>query len=65
MFDACRHFINWDFPRVWTETRPYANKYTTRLTAQSDGWYAIAPENCPENYGFNAIPLAVPQLARR
>lgn len=61
MFDACRRFINWDFPRVWTETRPYANKYTTRLTVRSDGWYAIAPENCPENYGFNAIPLAVPQ----
>ena len=29
MFDAYRHFINWDFPRVWKETRPYANKYTT------------------------------------
>lgn len=61
MFDACRHFINWDFPRVWKETRPYANKYTTKLTTQSDGWYEVAPENRPENYGFNAIPLAVPQ----
>lgn len=61
MFDACRHFINWDFPRVWKETRRYANKYATKLTPQADGWYEVAPENCPENYGFNAIPLAVPQ----
>ena len=61
MFDTYRHFINWDFPRVWKETRPYANKYTSQLIAQPNGWYGIAPENCPENYGFNAIPLLVPQ----
>ena len=61
MFDACRHLINWDFDRVWKNTRPYANKYTCKLTSQSDGWYQVATENCPENYGFNAIPLRVPE----
>ena len=61
MFDACRHLINWDFDRVWKNTRPYANQYTCKLTAQSDGWYQVAAENCPENYGFNAIPLRVPE----
>lgn len=65
MFDAYRHFINWDFPRVWKETRPYANKYTTSLTTLSDGWYGIAPANCPENYGFNAIPLALPEQGKK
>lgn len=60
MFDACRHFINWDFPRVWKETRPYANQYTCQLEAMDKSWYRIAPENCPENYGFNAIPLTIP-----
>ncbi len=60
MFDACRHFVNWDFPRVWKQTRPYANRYATSLTPPADGWYRIAPDNCPENYGFNAIPLALP-----
>lgn len=64
MFDACRHFIQWDFPRVWKEMRPYANQYTTRLNALPEGWYRIASENCPENYGFNAIPLALPQTNR-
>ena len=64
MFDAYRHFINWDFPRVWKETRPYANKYTTSLTTLPDGWYGIALDNCPENYGFNAIPLALPEQGK-
>ena len=31
MFDACRHFVNWDFKRVWKETRPYANQYTCKM----------------------------------
>lgn len=62
MFDACSHFINWDFKRVWKETRPYANRYTTHLEAAvQQGWYRVAKDNCPENYGFNAIPLSVPQ----
>lgn len=60
MFDACRHFINWDFERVWEATRPYANQYTCKMNPSDNGWYRIAPENCPENYGFNAIPLSVP-----
>lgn len=60
IFDACRHFINWDFPRVWKETRPYANQYTCKLNSMDDNWYQITPENCPENYGFNAIPLSIP-----
>lgn len=61
MFDAYRHFINWDFERVWEETRPYANRFLFELvnTGQKNE-YRITPENCPENYGFNAIQLEVP-----
>ena len=40
---------------VWKETRPYANQYTCKLNSMDDNWYQITPENCPENYGFNAI----------
>lgn len=61
MFDACRHFINWDFRRVWKETRPYACKNTCKLNLVGKGKYRAIPENCPENYGFNAIPLSVPE----
>lgn len=59
MFDACRHFVNWDFERVWRETRPYANQYTCRMTP-SKGLVPDCPENCPENYGFNAVPSPSP-----
>lgn len=64
MFDACRHFINWDFERVWKETRPYANRHTCRLIEEPSGWHKVAPENCPENYGYNAIPLVVPEAGK-
>lgn len=60
MFDACRHLVNMDFERVWKNTRAYANQYRTAMIPQKEGWYQVAPENCPENYGFNAIPLTVP-----
>ncbi len=29
------------------------------MDAQQKGWYKVADDNCPENYGFNAIPLSV------
>ncbi|WP_370459950.1 DUF6055 domain-containing protein [Bacteroides sp. 519] len=61
MFDAYRHLINFDFERVWKETRPYANQYTCELEETTPkGWYRVAASNCPENYGFNAIPLSIP-----
>lgn len=59
MFDGCRHFVNWDFERVWNESRPYANKNVTALTPLTDGWMRVAASNCPENYGFNAIPMPI------
>lgn len=62
MFDAYRHFINWDFDCVRAATRPYTNRYTTRLDAADiSSWYRVNVANCPENYGFNAIPLSIPK----
>lgn len=62
MFDACCHFVNFDFERVWDKTRPYANRYQTKLVpGKLKDWQYIAASNCPENYGFNAIPLEIPQ----
>ena len=33
---------------------------TTKINAGDDGWYQIAPEKCPQNYGYNAIKLKLP-----
>ncbi len=67
--DELWHFysrmINWDIDRVRENARKYANIWDTRLVDAGGGWKRVAPENCPENYGFNAIPLAVPAKGRK
>lgn len=60
MFDACRRFVTWDMPRIEKVAARYANQHTTTLNAADDGWYQIAAEKCPQNYGYNAIKLNVP-----
>lgn len=60
IFDAYRKFVTWDMDRIREVSAPYANQHYTSLNATTDGWYRIAPEKCPQNYGYNAIPLEVP-----
>ena len=64
MYDASSRIINLDFKRAWDETRPYANKFDTKLVEGEDGWMYVAPEQCPENYGFNAVALPVPEVGK-
>ncbi len=60
MFDAYRRFMTWDIPRIDEVARPYANQHHTKLDKLDNGWYQIAAEKCPENYGYNGIKLDVP-----
>ena len=59
LFEAYSKTINWDYERVWDATRNYTNQYATQFLADTNGWLKIDPSNCPENYGFNAIPLSI------
>lgn len=62
MFDASRRIVNLDFTHAFDVTRKHAGQMTTKLGApDAEGWRMITPENCPENYGFNAIPLNLPE----
>lgn len=62
MFDASRRIVNLDFTHAFDVTRKHAGEMTTKLGApDAEGWRMITPENCPENYGFNAIPLNLPE----
>lgn len=61
MFDATRRIINLDYKRAWKETRKNANKFSTKLIEESEGWARVAPEQCPENYGFNAVAMPLPE----
>lgn len=59
MYEASARIINLDYKRAWEETRPYANKFSTKLVAVEDGWQYVSADQCPENYGFNAVAMPV------
>lgn len=62
MFDASRRIVNLDFEHAFDVTRPHAGQMNTELNApDAQGWQTIKPENCPENFGFNAIRLDLPK----
>ncbi|MBQ9723132.1 MAG: hypothetical protein IJV84_06395 [Bacteroidales bacterium] len=61
MFEASRRIVNLDYKRAWEETRPYANRFSTKMTEGEDGWRHVSQDQCPEDYGFNAVALPVPQ----
>lgn len=60
MFDASRRFITWDLDRVRDVAKRYANQHACSLEDVGDGWYRIAPANCPQDYGYNGIRLTAP-----
>ena len=61
MFEAAQKFMTWDFDRIRTYAKPYANMHYSKIKQDAEGWYAIAEENCPQHYGYNGIRLDVPQ----
>ena len=64
MFEADSRIVTLDFDHARTQTRPLAGgeaMHTTLADADSEGWQKVPAACCPENYGFNVIPLKVPQ----
>lgn len=64
MFDAVARQITWDLKRVEKVAARYANQHSTRLHATENGWFRVDSANCPQNYGYNGIPLAVPAAGK-
>ena len=61
MWHNYARLINWDIDRVRENARPYANKWHTKMVDAGGGRLRVAPDNAPENYGFNAIELPLPE----
>lgn len=61
MFEIQSKIVNWDFEHARDNMRPYANRWHTDMVDAGHGWYRVAPDNAPENYGFNAVELTVPE----
>ena len=38
----------------------YADQHITSIKRADAGWFQIAADKCPQNYGYNAIKLKVP-----
>lgn len=60
MFKGYQRLVNWDIDRVKAYTRDYTDIWHTEFADKENGWKRITFKNCPENYGFNVIPLNVP-----
>ena len=65
IFDAARRFVTWDMPRIEKVAARYANQHITSLTNAAEGWYQISSDKCPQNYGYNAIQLKVPEAGSK
>ncbi|SCI09326.1 DUF6055 domain-containing protein [uncultured Bacteroides sp.] len=61
IYEAATRFVTWDIPRIKTVCSSYANQHRCKLDAVGEGWYRIAQTRCPQNYGYNAIRLNVPE----
>lgn len=64
MFEAQRRQVNWDMPRVRSNMRPYTDGWQTTLVSAGGTWLRPDSTSCPENYGFNAIGLEVPEKGK-
>ena len=60
MWGFYSRLVNFDMDRVRQYTRNLTSGWNTRFTEAEDGWQRVAATNAPECYGFNVIPLSVP-----
>ncbi len=64
MFAGYQHLVNFDFSHARSETRPYACTFSTPMNLRGKNTYYPSNQFAPENYGFNAIKLSVPQAGK-
>lgn len=63
IFDAARRFVNWDIDAIRSYGKNYVGRAQCKLVAADDGYFAIDPTQCIENYGYNVITLNTPDEA--
>ncbi len=64
IFDAARKFVTWDIPRIEEVSSKYANNHRTDLEKIEDNWYMVNEKEAPQNYGYNAIALKIPETQK-
>lgn len=64
MFRGYQLLVNFDFSHAHKETRPYACTFSTMMNDKGKNTYVVPQSVAPENYGFNAIKLSIPQAGK-
>lgn len=59
---AATKFITWDLDQAKKASKSSANQHRTQFDVQPDNWLRVSANNCPQNYGYNGIPLKVPDI---
>lgn len=59
MFDYACRAATWDIDGIRDRGEDYQNAFSTQFTLVegTENTYAVNADNCPQNYGFNIIPL--------
>ncbi len=66
MLDCYLHLMDFDLTHARTETRPYTLSWGAHVEpAKHAGWFQPVKEETLEDYGFNAIRLAVPAPGKK
>lgn len=65
VYDAATRFVTWDLPRIKKYCSKYANQHHCKMNKVKGDWYEISPTRCPQNYGYNAIRLNIPDGGRK
>ncbi len=62
MYEFNARLATWDVPFLRERGKNYINaRAQCQLIREDSAYYRIAPEQCPENYGYNVIRLNVPE----
>lgn len=62
MYEGCARMTSWDIDGIREYGKGHIGDFTAHLheAAGAEGWWEVDADYCPENYGYNVIPMKVP-----
>ncbi len=59
-FDYARKMVTWDLDAIRDNGSDYIGAHSCSMDRVEDDYWQVSADNCPENHGYNAIRLNVP-----
>ncbi|MCM1107660.1 MAG: DUF6055 domain-containing protein [Clostridium sp.] len=62
MYECSARLATWDLDGLREYGKSHIGDFAARMheAADAEGWWEVDADYCPENYGYNMIPLKVP-----